>query len=57
MKHDDLRVSEWVEEQLPSEGNAARDDKAIHDPILGTNLFRPHEFLLIDTPFTRPQRP
>lgn len=50
MKHDDLRVSEWVEEQLPSEGNAARDDKAIHDPILGTNLFRPHEFLLIDTP-------
>ena len=33
----------------PSYRNATR--KVIHDPILGTNLFQPHEIGLVDLPF------
>jgi hypothetical protein len=53
MASDSLGIVDWVASQLPSEITPVREAKAIHDPLLGTNLFKPHEIALLDTPLVQ----
>lgn len=47
---DPLGIEGWVDDALSQrEPVRSRDSKAVHDPLLGTNLFRPEEVALIDT--------
>jgi HD superfamily phosphohydrolase len=44
-------IEAWVEETLQDyHPQRIRDRKAIHDAVLGTNLFYEHEIVILDTP-------
>lgn len=53
MQLDDLktRVNDYVKFQLNEyKPSPIKSPKVIHDPILGTNAFRPHEIMVLDSP-------
>lgn len=49
MTSDPLSLAPWVETML-DEPSRVRSEKAVHDPVLGTHVFQPHEIALLDTP-------
>ena len=48
------RINEYVANELKNHHSAyIKDPKIIHDSILGSNIFLPHEICVLDTPIVQ----